>query len=308
MSYYRLKGQLVNNDNDNDNNNNNQHNDIDRGVPPAPGDDTGPRGRPEQEHDGAATATVPTARRPLGHWLRVVDKRLTREFSAALRDEGVHRREWMLLNAIAGGVEAPEILQRLTRGRGRLPQAARALAECGWIARDNAGGWTVTGKGDAARQRLAGVVNGIRERVAGAVSADDFATTMASLETIARGLGWGESGSDEVDGLRFGPRERRHGHDRRGCGGGRSRDRRGWEERDDRQGRSDRCEHGGWHERGDRREFADRHGHGDWHERSAECDRGRGFGRGYGRGAGRNGEAQRSFERGFAAGFERGRG
>ena len=51
----------------------------------------------------------------------------------------------------------------------------------------------LTDAGREARDRLEGQVSALRERVAGAVSAEDFATTLRSLEAIARELGWDES-------------------------------------------------------------------------------------------------------------------
>ena len=51
----------------------------------------------------------------------------------------------------------------------------------------------LTDEGRAAKERLGAIVEGIRSRVAGAVTPDDFATTLASLEAIARELGWDEN-------------------------------------------------------------------------------------------------------------------
>lgn len=131
---------------------------------------------------------TPTDRRPLGYWLRAVDGLITREFAAALADEGVTRRDWMLLNALSGDVDAPDLADRLARRGKRL----RGLAERGWAVEID-GRWTLTDEGRAARTRLGDLVQSVRAKVAGAVSPDAFATTTASLEAIARELGWDES-------------------------------------------------------------------------------------------------------------------
>ncbi len=154
----------------------------------------------------ANTHPTPTDR-PLGYWLRVVDALLTKEFATAFDGEGVTRRDWMLLNLVSGDIEAPGFAQRLARRGKKL----RALEERGWIT-DVEGEWTLTDEGRAARERLGSTVDGIRTRVAGAVSDDDFATTMASLEAIARELGWSEE-------LRM-PRRGHGGRGRRGFGPG----------------------------------------------------------------------------------------
>lgn len=146
---------------------------------------------------------------PLGYWLRAVDAGITREFADALTAEDVDRRDWMLLNAVSGDVDVPTWLASRVHGRGG--KRLRTLAERGWVVRtDDA--WTLTDEGRAAKARLAGIVDGIRERVSSAVNPDDYATMTASLEAIAR-----ELGGDEKERM---PRHgRRHG--RPGFGPGR---------------------------------------------------------------------------------------
>lgn len=209
--------------------------------------------------------------RPFGFWLRTVDHLLEREFAEAFAAEGVTRRDWRVLNVIGGDVDAPELLERL-RGK-----KLRTLDERGWIARTDAG-WTLTDEGRAAKERLGAIVDGIRSKVTSAVSEDDYATTIASLEAIARGLGW--------DGSVRMPRGRGFGR-RRGFGPNFG-DRRGFgPEGGDRRGFGP---DGGHHGHG--------HGHGGGH---GEC----GHGRRHGGHAGHR-MAQDAYERGFHAGFTHG--
>ena len=70
--------------------------------------------------------------------------------------------------------------------------APSECAERGWIAGAPP---VLTDAGREARDRLEVQVRALRERVAGSVSAEDFATTLRSLEAIARELGWDESES-----------------------------------------------------------------------------------------------------------------
>lgn len=143
--------------------------------------------------------------RPLGFWLRAVDALLDREFARAFEGEGIDRRDWMLLNALSGDVRTPGLAERLARGGKRV----RRFAARGWAAQDDTGAWTLTAEGRATQERLGASVAGIRERVAGAVSPDDFATTMASLEAIARELGWDETAPQRFGRRGFGPRPQR---------------------------------------------------------------------------------------------------
>ncbi len=135
-----------------------------------------------------STDDTNTSERPLGYWLRIVDALLDREFATAFEGEEITRRDWMLLNVLSRGVELPGFAERFARKGKRL----RRLEERGWVEEQGDGTWTLTDEGRAATARLGEIVDGIRARVSGAVSPDDFATTMASLEAIARELGWEE--------------------------------------------------------------------------------------------------------------------
>jgi hypothetical protein len=149
-----------------------------------PGDES-----PTTSTGDAQESTVPGDRRPLGFWLRTVDALITREFAVAFHNEGVTRRDWMLLNALAGDVDAPGLAERLAR----RPKRLRGLEKRGWAQEGGDGTWVLTEQGRVAKENLSAVVDGIRTRVAGSVSTEDFATTVASLEAIARELGWDET-------------------------------------------------------------------------------------------------------------------
>lgn len=139
--------------------------------------------------DDTPSSDTPTPQdRPLGFWLRTVDALLSQEIDAALASAGADRRTWMTLNALAGEVDAPGFRERLAR----KPKALRHLTDRGWIERDG-DDWRLTEEGRRLRDSLAESVAAVRRKVAGAVSPDDYRTTLASLEAIARGLGWDEN-------------------------------------------------------------------------------------------------------------------
>jgi len=142
---------------------------------------------PDEPYD---EGSQPTDRRPLGMWLRLVDRLISREFAAAFDDESVSRRDWMLLNAIAGTVDAsPGLTERLARGGKRVTR----LADRGWITRDDNDTWALTENGQAALDRLSEKVAAVRAKVAGTLTDDDFTQLTDSLEAMARGLGWDET-------------------------------------------------------------------------------------------------------------------
>lgn len=144
--------------------------------------------------------------RPFGFWLKAVDRLMAAEFASAFEAEGITRREWRLLNVVDGTVPAD-------RPKSDRPLPAHKLArliELGWVT-DAEGTWTLTDDGRSAKERLGGIVEGIRAKVADAVPAEDLATTMATLEQLARAFGWDENTPLPRGG-------RRRGHGRRGFG------------------------------------------------------------------------------------------
>lgn len=219
------------------------------------------------------TDTTPedTQPRPFGYWLRAVDRLLSRSFESAFESEGATRRDWRLLDLLSGEVVAPELSARLQRHGGKK---LRGLIDRGWVARDG-DAITVTEEGRAARERLNEAATGIRNRVSGAVSAEDFTTTVASLEAIARELGW-DPAEPMGRGFRAGPRTRRaFGPSFRGHSFGFG------------------PRHGFASPGADDGDFGPRGGFGPRHgDHRGECAHGRRA----------HGEAQRAFERGFEAG------
>ncbi|MDR6905938.1 hypothetical protein J2X63_001624 [Agromyces sp. 3263] len=147
-------------------------------------------------------ASAPTGR-PFGFWLKVVDRRISEEMEELFAADGITRRDWRVLNLLAGEVRDERLAERLRA----KPHALHRLAERGWI--DGAPP-EVTDAGREARDRLEEQVRTLRERIAGAVPADDFAATLRTLEAVARELGWDDS-QQLPRGGRGGRGWRRHG-------------------------------------------------------------------------------------------------
>lgn len=270
------------------------------------------------------TQNTDSTSRPFGFWITAVDRLMAAEFTSAFEREQASRRDWRILNVIDGSVPARRPLNA---------HKLHDLVERGWVVADG-DGWTLTADGRAAKERLHGIVDGIRAKVTDAVSPDDLDTTLATLEQIARAFGWDEEtplprGRGRRRGFEprrfgrghgFGPGfGRRHG---RPFGRGRGRD----FGSDFGQGREYGHEHGADAEFGADSDSAGRtcahHGHRGHdrltderggHERGGHGHgdhRGHGFGpdRGHNRGDHRTaGAAQHAYERGFDAGFSRGR-
>ena len=201
--------------------------------------------------------------RPLGYWLKATDRLMAAEFARAFENEGITRREWRLLNVVDGTVRSGRPVDDRKLGR---------LIELGWIA-PSEDGWTLTDEGQAAKKRLGAIVDGIRTRIAEAVSPEDYATTIATLTQIAQALGWDENAPLPRTQRDHGP-HRGHGRHHRHPGGRWHGKRSG----SFGHGRTEGPHHG---------EAGPHGGRGGWRPRIARM-------------------AQHAYERGFDAGFDRG--
>ena len=133
------------------------------------------------------TNSIPTSPRPIGYWLRVIDHRLDDRMRELFAAEGITRSDWRRLNLIGGAVDDARLSERLAA----RPEKVAPLVARGWVSGEP-GALALTEAGEAAHASLLERVFALRGEVAAAVSRDDFATTLASLEAIARTLGWTE--------------------------------------------------------------------------------------------------------------------
>ncbi|MFT4307516.1 MAG: MarR family winged helix-turn-helix transcriptional regulator [Microbacterium sp.] len=149
--------------------------------------------------------------RPIEYWLRVTDRLVAASFAQAFAAEGVTHGEWRALSTLAGS--APGVSPTLAaRDDGHL----QSLVARGWVAVVD-GAWTLTDAGRAAAERLERVADGVRERIAAAVTGADE-TLSHQLEALARALGWNEKLA-ELDDAGAGPGfEHGFGPGRRGFG------------------------------------------------------------------------------------------
>ena len=140
-----------------------------------------------------------TASRPIGFWLKLVDRLIDQRFEALLEEHGVTRRQWQLLNVLQRG---PATLEDLNAAVAPFLQeeAGESSAEhleelvgSGWVAP----GYSLTDAGVTALEGLGHAVGELRTGMAEGVGDDDYATTLAVLERMARNLGWSEEGAQD---------------------------------------------------------------------------------------------------------------
>jgi hypothetical protein len=133
--------------------------------------------------------------RPIGFWLKLVDRLIDEQFSSTLEEHGVTRRQWQLLNVLSSG---PATVEQLDAAVAPFLSAEDSetsaehlseLLESAWVDAA-ASGYELTDRGRAALERLATVVSTQRTVVAEGVTPDQYEQTVAVLERMARNLGW----------------------------------------------------------------------------------------------------------------------
>lgn len=142
-----------------------------------------------------------TQERPIGYWVKLVDRLVEAGVDAELVREGLKQRHWVVLNVVAerGPVDEAGVARMLTPFEQASVEPVGSteltlLASRRWIRRET-DGYVLTDDGVQHLAALRERVVALRERATAGIPARDVATTFAVLEQVAMNLGW----SPEVD-------------------------------------------------------------------------------------------------------------
>lgn len=133
--------------------------------------------------------------RPIGYWLKLVDRLIDEQFALTLEEHGVTRRQWQLLGVLSRGPGDAAQLDAavapfLQGDEGETAAEHLAeLVESGWVSGD-ASGYAVTERGITAFNRLADVVAANRTAATRGLTQEQYDETLRVLEVLARNLGW----------------------------------------------------------------------------------------------------------------------
>lgn len=144
--------------------------------------------------------------RPIGYWVKLLDRLLEGSFDTLLGGTGLVRRHWQLLNVLGDGpVSRAEIDRALApfhpeaasgdrsgplddQSAAGIPAALDELARRGWARMQPDGRWARTPAGDQATAALREQVTTHRRRVTEGVSPDAYQTTLATLARMCANL------------------------------------------------------------------------------------------------------------------------
>lgn len=147
-----------------------------------------------------------TDQRPIGFWLKLVDKLIDEQFAATLDEHGVTRRQWQLLNVLAQSPSSVEqldaavapFLESAMDGAapdGVAPETSAEhlteLIESGWVDATSEA-YELTDRGRGALERLTTVVTEQRTAVARGISDEEYRSAIDVLERMSRNLGWSD--------------------------------------------------------------------------------------------------------------------
>ena len=135
--------------------------------------------------------TVPTDGRPIGFWLKLVDRLIDERLEASLG--GLSRRHWQVLNVVRQGrASQAEIDARVRPFIGNEGTTAREVADLqrrGWLTGGTAS-LELTELGTDEFARLLELVSADRTALTIGIAPEEYASIVSVLERMARNLGW----------------------------------------------------------------------------------------------------------------------
>ena len=131
--------------------------------------------------------------RPIGFWLKLVDRLIDEQFAATLEEHGVTRRQWQLLNVLHAQSATIEQLDAAVAPFLAVDETSAdnltELVESEWVESTPAG-FALTERGRAALDRLSEVVATQRTEIAEGISAEEYQVSVSVLERMAANLGF----------------------------------------------------------------------------------------------------------------------
>jgi len=137
-----------------------------------------------------------TDQRPIGFWLKLVDRLIDERFANTLEEHGVTRRQWQLLNVLSrGNATGAQLDATLAPFLSAIDDETvkEHLAELvgsGWVLLSPSG-YSLTDPGRTALTALASTVDKTRVITADGISEQRYAQTLETLERMGPALAIG---------------------------------------------------------------------------------------------------------------------
>lgn len=134
--------------------------------------------------------------RPIGYWLKLLDRLLEEDLDRTLVPFDLNRRQWQILNVLAEGPsDASAVYRELNAffvDEAQVNSMLALLKSEGWIDATLNGETSLT---DAGNRRLTAALNSVRaarQRISFGIEADEYNQTVNTLRSMCENLGWTE--------------------------------------------------------------------------------------------------------------------
>ena len=131
--------------------------------------------------------------RPIGYWLKHLDRLIEAAAERAFAEEKLTRRHWQIMNILR---ESPQNAAGLTRairpfwgaGAITLDEVTGELTHRGWLTQDDAGRYTLTPADRAGHAAVETKVHGIRSTFLTGLTEQDYHATVQVLQRMAENM------------------------------------------------------------------------------------------------------------------------
>jgi hypothetical protein len=131
--------------------------------------------------------------RPLGFWLKLLDRLIEENLDTALRPFSLTRRHWQILNLVAQGPQTVNAV--MTELAAFVPEESQQeailteLISASWV-QYKQDELTLAVSAEDRLVPVRAAINQARAQVSIGVSRSNYDTTITTLETMCRNLGW----------------------------------------------------------------------------------------------------------------------
>lgn len=133
------------------------------------------------------------AEKPIGYWLKCLDRLIEDGIDGVLRDEGLSRRHWQLMNLLRTNPADPAAIAESMRpfwGEGEvgLDDVVRGLTRRGWARRGNDGRLELTLQGETAHGEITAKVQPVRDALTDGITTEEYVAVVDTLRHMADNL------------------------------------------------------------------------------------------------------------------------
>jgi DNA-binding MarR family transcriptional regulator len=132
-------------------------------------------------------------RRPIGYWLKHLDRLIDQAFERALDTDGLTRRHWQVLNTLAAGpttnAALTAALQPFVQGESMTIEVIITdFLDRGWVRNVPNGGVEISERGRAAHEAAMQRVAETRQALRCGITDDEYVTVIRILQRMASNL------------------------------------------------------------------------------------------------------------------------